>query len=132
MDSYPAIVDLLKQQCAGLQAIYAFGSRIEGHAGPESDLDLAVLVAGYADPHQLWQLSGDLADLAKCPVDLLDFRAASTVMQARILNTGERWWAADSRVDGYEAAVLNDKLALDAARATLLNDIQREGRVYGR
>ena len=126
------IVACLRDRLPELLGIYAFGSRTQGNAGPESDLDLAVLVAGYADPHLLWQLAGDLADLAGCPVDLLDFRAASTVMQARILTTGERWWAADSRTDAYEAAVLNEKLALDAARASLLNDIQREGRVYGR
>jgi len=132
MTRQSAVVELLKIRCPSLQAVYAFGSRIQGNAGPESDLDLAVLVAGYADPHLLWQLAGDLADLAGCPVDLLDFRAASTVMQARILTTGERWWAADSKIDAYEAAVLNDKLALDAARASLINDIQREGHVYGR
>ena len=37
----------------------------------ESDLDLAVLVAGYAEPLALWELAGDLADLVGCPVDLL-------------------------------------------------------------
>ena len=132
MSNRSSIVTTLQQRVPKLLSIYAFGSRVEGHAAPESDLDLAVLVEGYADPHLLWQLSGDLADLAGCPVDLLDFRAASTVMQSRILMTGERWWVADSRPDAYEAAVLNEKLALDAARAPLLNDIQHEGHVYGR
>jgi predicted nucleotidyltransferase len=128
----PAIESLLRQCLPGLLAIYAFGSRIDGTAGPNSDLDLAVLVPGYADPVQLWELAGDLADLAGCPVDLLDFRAASTVMQYRILSTGERCWAADSRADLYEAGVLSDKTELDAARAELLADVQREGSVYGR
>ncbi len=128
----PAIESLLRQRLPGLLAIYAFGSRIDGTAGPNSDLDLAVLVAGYADPVPLWELAGDLADLAGCPVDLLDFRAASTVMQYRILSTGERWWAADSRADFYEAGVLSDKTELDAARAELLADVQREGSIYGR
>lgn len=128
----PAIEQLLLDRLPSLLAIYAFGSRIEGTAGPASDLDLAILVAGYADPLQLWELAGELADLAGCPVDLLDFRAASTVMQYRILSTGERWWAADSRADLYEAGVLSDKTELDAARADLLADVQREGRIYGR
>jgi predicted nucleotidyltransferase len=127
-----AIEQLLCARLRGLLAIYAFGSRIAGTAGPESDLDLAVLVSGYAPPLQLWELSGEIADLAGCPVDLLDFRAASTVMQYRILTTGLRWWAADSRADLYEAGVLSDKTELDCARAGLLADIQREGSVYGR
>ena len=126
-----AIERLLRASLPGLQAIYAFGSRIEGTAGPDSDLDLAVLVAGYADPVTLWEVAGQIADLAGCPVDLLDFRAASTVMQFRILSTGQRWWAADSRADLYEAAVLSEKTELDSARAGLLADIQRDGRVYG-
>ena len=126
-----AIERLLRESLTGLQAIYAFGSRIEGTAGPDSDLDLAVLIAGYADPVTLWEVAGQIADLAGCPVDLLDFRAASTVMQFRILSTGKRWWAADSRADLYEAAVLSEKTELDSARAGLLADIQRDGKVYG-
>lgn len=55
------IARLLQAQVPGLLAIYAFGSRVQGTAGPDSDLDLAVLVAGYADPVRLWQLAGDLA-----------------------------------------------------------------------
>lgn len=128
----PAIEQQLRAKLPKLLAIYAFGSQIEGTAGPDSDLDLAVLLPGYAPALDLWQLSGELADLAGCPVDLLDFRAASTVMQYRILTTGERWWVANTAVDGYEAGVLSDKTELDTARAALLADIQREGRIHGR
>ena len=76
-------VHLLQAQLPGLLAVYAFGSRVHGVATPQSDLDLAVLVAGYADVHQLWSLSGELADVAGCPVDLLDLRAASTDIRRR-------------------------------------------------
>lgn len=126
-----AIVDTLRGRVAGLLAVYAFGSRVSGGAGPGSDLDLAVLVAGYADPLALFGLAGELADLARCPVDLLDLRAASTVMQHQILTTGERWWAVDARAAIYEAGVLSDKTDLDAARAALLADIARTGHVRG-
>jgi len=85
-----AIVGMLQSRVSCLMAVYAFGSRTQGTAGPHSDLDLAVLVAGYADPLALWALSGDLADVAGCPVDLLDLRAASTVMQHQVITTGQR------------------------------------------
>jgi len=114
-----------------LMAIYAFGSRVQGNQGPHSDLDLAVLVAGYADPLALWTLAGELADLVACPVDLLDFRAASTVMQHQILTTGQRWWAQGVDAGLYEAFVLSEKTALDTARAGRLTDIAHSGRVYG-
>ena len=127
-----AILDMLHARVPNLLAVYAFGSRIQGTAQTRSDLDLAVLVAGYAEPLALWTLSGDLADLAGCPVDLLDLRAASTVMQYQIVTTGQRWWAGDGQAALYEAAILSEKTELDTARAGLLGDIRKRGTIYGR
>lgn len=127
-----AIIQTLQTRLPHLLAIYAFGSRIAGTARPDSDLDLAVLVAGYAEPLALFDLAGELADVAGCAVDLLDLRAASTVMQHQILTTGERWWALDAQAALFEAAMLSEKTALDSARAELLADIQQRGTVYGR
>ena len=87
-------------------AIYAFGSRVQDVADSSSDLDLAVLVAGYAEPLLLWDLSGHLADMAKCEVDLLDMRAASTVMQYQILTTGIRLWAKQLEAGLFESFVM--------------------------
>lgn len=112
-------------------ALYAFGSRVQGTAGPASDLDLAVLVPGYADPVRLWELSGELADVAGCEVDLLDLRAASTVMQYQVITTGQRLWAKDHQAGLFESFVLSEKTALDQARAALLADIQQEGKILG-
>ena len=132
----PAVVDRLVSQLQvwlpDLLAVYGFGSRVQGTARPDSDLDMAVLVAGYADPVQLWQWSGELADVAGCMVDLLDLRAASTVMQYQIITTGVRWWALDAQAALFESAILSQKTALDTARAGLLADIQQRGSVYGR
>lgn len=127
-----ALVNTLQTRLPQLLAVYAFGSRVQGSAGPNSDLDLAVLVAGHADPLALFGLAGDLADVAGCPVDLLDLRAASTVMQYQIITTGERWWTLDVQAALFEAAVLSEKCELDTARAGLLADIQQRGTVYGR
>ena len=112
-------------------AIYAFGSRVDGTAHDESDLDLAVLVAGYADPVRLWMLAGDLAGKVHCDVDLLDMRAASTIMQHQILMTGRRLWARKLDADLFECFVLSEKTALDEARAGLLIDIRERGKIYG-
>ena len=127
-----AIVQTLQDRVPNLLAIYAFGSRVQGTAGKGSDLDLAVLVAGYAEPLALWKLAGELAELAGCPVDLLDLRAASTVMQHQILTGGQCWWAKDAQAALFEAAMLSEKTELDTARAGLLEDIQKDGKIYGR
>ncbi|NNM52694.1 MAG: nucleotidyltransferase domain-containing protein [Pseudomonadales bacterium] len=126
------IIQTLQASIPGLMAIYAFGSRVQGTMGPESDLDLAVLVAGYADALTLFDLSGDLADMANCAVDLLDLRAASTVMQYQIITTGQCWWKINGQVALFEAMVLSEKTELDTARSGLLRDIQEQGIIYGR
>lgn len=76
------VVVALRARFPNAMAIYAFGSQVQGTAGPQSDLDLAVLVAGYADP--------------------------------------------------FETYVLSEKTALDEARAPLMADIQRTGKIHGR
>ena len=52
-----ALIHILQNRIPNLLAIYAFGSRIQGKAQLESDLDLAVLVAGHAEPLTLWELA---------------------------------------------------------------------------
>lgn len=126
------IVKRAQDRLPDLLALYAFGSRIQGQANADSDLDLAVLVAGYADPLLLFNLAGELADVTGCAVDLLDLRAASTVMQYQIITTGVRWWQKDSQGALFEAAILSEKTALDEARKALIDDIQQRGSVYGR
>ena len=124
-------IAFLRQQLPNLLAVYAFGSQIAGTAGPDSDLDLAVLVPGKVDPLRLWELAGVLSEQMSCPVDLVDLRAASTVMQYQIITRGERWWARDAQAGIYEAFILSEKTALDEARAGLLQDIRERGSVHG-
>jgi Nucleotidyltransferase domain. len=113
-------------------ALYAFGSRIEGTARADSDLDLAILAPGYVEPVQLWELADALAEQAGCAVDLLDLRAASTVMQHQVLTQGRRLWAREPQAGLFECFVLSEKTALDAARSGLLDDIARRGSIHGR
>lgn len=126
------LVATLRDRLPALLSVYLFGSRANGHAGPDSDLDLAVLVDGKLDPVETWELAQLLAGQADCDVDLVDLRRASTVMQHQIITTGRRLWEKDSRPALYESFILSDKTELDDARAGVLFDIQREGQVYGR
>lgn len=130
--NYAAMLLHLQQAIPSLSALYVFGSQATGDAGPGSDLDLAVLTNEVLGTEKLWDLSSQLADIARCHVDLLDLRAASTVMQYRIITTGKCLWAKDSQAALYESFILSQKTALDEARAGLLQDIQKTGTVYGR
>jgi uncharacterized protein len=127
-----ALITELRSRLPSLLAIYLFGSRAYGVSGPESDLDLAILNDGPLDPLLLWDLSSDLADIAGCPVDLVDLRAASTVLQYQAITNGQRLWALDVRAGIYETFILSEKTELDSRRAGLLADIAKDGRVHGR
>lgn len=126
------VVTLIRRHFPLAMAVYAFGSQVQGTASSASDLDLAVLVAGYAAPLTLWEVASDLADVVAGPVDLLDLRAASTVMQYQVITTGQRLWAADVQAGLFECYVLSEKTALDTARAPLLADIQSTGKIHAR
>ncbi|MBF0185051.1 MAG: nucleotidyltransferase domain-containing protein [Magnetococcales bacterium] len=127
-----ALLSTIRQTIPHLLALYAFGSRVSGEATPDSDLDLAILTPGKTEPLTLWRLSGDLAGLTGGPVDLLDLRAASTVMQYQIITTGQRLWVRDAQAALYESFILSEKTALDEARAPLIKIIQQEGTIHGR
>lgn len=126
-----AVVSALRHAFPNVLAIYAFGSRIQGTAREDSDLDLSVLVAGYAAPLQLWEQANQLTEILGCAVDLLDLRAASTVMQYQVLTQGRRLWASEPAAGLFECFALSEKNRLDADRAGLIADIEKSGRVYG-
>ena len=126
------VVQKIKAAFPAAFAIYVFGSQVQGTAGRQSDLDLAALVPGYASPAQLWDLGGALADVALCPVDLINLRAASTVMQYQVITTGRKLWSAGTQAGLYECFILSEKTDLDAARAGLLADIKASGHIYAR
>ncbi|MCD5988037.1 nucleotidyltransferase domain-containing protein [Pseudomonas phytophila] len=126
------ILEHVRSRLPGLLAVYIFGSQANGHANAESDLDIAVLVAGSLDPVDLWRLAGEIADIVNLPVDLIDLRTASTVMQYQIITKGRRVWAKNEAAGVFEAFVLSEKTSLDSARSGLLDDIRKKGIVHGR
>ena len=127
-----AVIDFLREQLIDLFAIYAFGSRVQGVANASSDLDLAVLVPTYVPSLRLWDLSHLLATRLGHDVDLLDLRAASTVMQHQVLSTGIKLWSQEPQAGLFECFVFSEKFDLDIARAGYLSDIVERGSVYGR
>lgn len=131
LDPSGPVVTLMRVNWPNALAIYAFGSQVQGLANAQSDLDLAVLVGGYADPLALWDVAGTITDIVGCDVDLLDLRAASTVMQYQVITTGKRLWHADVQAGLFECFVLSEKTALDAARAPLMQEIAASGKIYG-
>ncbi len=126
------IVAALRRALPEASAILLFGSHAAGAARPDSDLDLAVLLPGRADPVRLWHVAEEMAAAFGVDVDLIDLGAASTVMQHQIITTGRTLFVAGLDFARYEAFILSAMTALTEAREPLLAEIKREGRVYGR
>jgi uncharacterized protein len=83
--------------------IYAFGSQVRGEAGPESDIDLLIVVPYASEPaHRLAQAAYHALPVHSLPIDILvmsrdEFerrsRAASS-LPATILREGRTLYAA--------------------------------------
>lgn len=114
-----------------LQALILFGSRAAGTESADSDLDLAVLLPKPADPVRLWEVGETIARQLNVDVDLVDLRTASTVMQFQIITNGRRLFADGAEADRYDAYIMSAMTSLNEARAPLLADIVRDGRVHG-
>ena len=81
LDLKPAHLDLVKRivhQSAPGVRIWAFGSRVTGHAKEFSDLDIALEGAGELDTNLLYALRDELSESdLPIAVDVLDLHAVS-------------------------------------------------------
>ena len=125
------IVAYIRQHIPDVLAIYLYGSQARHQANSDSDIDIGILVPTYIDIHLLWNMMGEVSQMMDCHVDLVDLRAASTVMQYQIV-TGKRLWEKGMHGRMFEMFIYNEKLALDERRKLLLEDIESKGRIYGR
>jgi len=114
-------------------AIYVFGSSAAGTAGPESDVDLAVLAARPLDPIARHELQEELASTLRTPVDLIDLRAVSPVMAVQVVSTGRVLHDRDPTARGhFEDLTFGTYARLNEERRAILERVASEGTVYGR
>jgi len=76
-----------------IAAVYLFGSRAAGSAGPRSDVDLAVVLDGALDDEARWRkrldLIGDATQrLGTDAVDVVVLEQAPSVLGQRVLSRG--------------------------------------------
>jgi predicted nucleotidyltransferase len=122
----------IRDAVPGVQAVYIFGSRARGDAGPDSDLDLAVLADRPLDPILRWELQESVAGMVHGAVDLVDLRSASAVMRVNVLADAKLVFdGARYERELFEATALSDYARLQEERRAILEQIEREGRVYG-
>jgi len=76
---------------ADIVAVYLFGSLAQGHAGPRSDIDIAILL-GPASSQTAFErqlrLMGDLRRFADREVDVVILNSVSPILQHQVLRYG--------------------------------------------
>lgn len=80
----------------GIRLAILFGSLAKGHATPESDLDLAVLMDAPLSAETKMALIGDLSQAIGRPVDLIDLRVTGESILGQILKYGVRLLGSDT------------------------------------
>jgi predicted nucleotidyltransferase len=102
------LVDALRSRLPHLEGVWLFGSEAAGRAGPDSDLDLAILGTAPLDAVALWGLAQDLARQVDRDVDLVDIARVTSVLQHRIVTRGRLLWTRGDAARLYETFVLNE------------------------
>jgi predicted nucleotidyltransferase len=121
----------LQSEVPGLALVYLFGSAAGGSARAASDLDVAFLADAAPAPMQRFRVQEDLARVLGRDVDLVDLRAASTVMRAEVLRTGRVLFERSRpERDRFEMHTCSAYALLNEERHGILDDIRRRGSIY--
>lgn len=73
-----------------IELAIVFGSIARGHAGRNSDVDVAVQLPRRMDVAEKTQLIADIATATGRPVDLIDLRAVGEPLLGQILKHGQQ------------------------------------------
>jgi predicted nucleotidyltransferase len=127
------IIETLRGALPDVVAIYRFGSTATGQAVRDSDVDIAVLPAVPLDSSFRWDLQERLAVSLHRPVDLVDLLRASTVMRMQVLESAILLFEHDPAARlRFETAAYSGYARLNEERRAILDQVRREGTVYGR
>lgn len=128
--SAKAMRDAVLRVLPGIEALYVFGSRARGDARVDSDLDLAVLGAAPLDPLHRFQAQRELSALLDIDVDLVDLRAANSVLRSEVVNGGKALFTRDPEYAlEFESRVLGEYADLLEATRDLRERVRERGRV---
>lgn len=126
---------IVQQICAQINdpiAIYLFGSRATGAVHDSSDIDIAVLPQKPLSTELRWDLQQELAIALKLDVDLVDLLSASTVMRLQVVSKGDLLFEGDAyKRAEFEMVTFSMYARFNQERREILDQVKREGRIYG-
>lgn len=126
------LIEYIRQAIPELIALYRFGSQAKGTARPDSDIDFAVLAQNSIPNLRRFELAQELAVQLHRDVDLVDLRAASTVMRMQVLSTGFCLASLNEAARReFEMYAYSDYARLNEERREIVKGIAKRGLVYG-
>ena len=113
--------------------IMLFGSQVTGNVHPNSDVDLAFYRENHGlSAYDIFILAGELSEITKISVDLIDLNEASTVFKAQIFSTGIPIYTLNQvRLDHFRMNAMSMYANLDVERREILKSIVESGTIYG-
>jgi predicted nucleotidyltransferase len=127
-----AIMDILRSDVPKLQAVYLFGSRQDGTATTQSDIDIAYLSDATLDAVRRWDVSGKLASALSCDVDLVDLRQTDTIFRYQILSKGTRIYGGGYEVESFETLAYSFYLRFREERQPIVDEIMKNRSILGK
>ena len=129
---YQRAIELTLAALPDTEAIYLFGSQARDDTHSGSDVDLAILTTAPLDALVRFDLQECIASCLHGSVDLIDLRAASTVMRVQVLEHGIVLYERNSgNRQAFEATALSAYARLNEERRGIIYDIRQRGRVHG-
>lgn len=127
--SVETVKKILLKHFPQLQALYLFGSAVDGSFNDQSDIDLAILLPfGETLTGKNLDVMKELLGKLNCPVDLVNLRDASTVMQFEVITKGRLLHQADEAiVIEFEMLTASYYQKLNEERSELLKDFYSTG-----
>lgn len=126
-----SIIDSLRKEIPGLQALYLFGSHADGSATDASDIDIAYLSTEALTPLQRWETSQRLAILLSCDVDLIGLSETDTIFRYQILSKGIRIYGEGYEVESFETLAYSFYLRFQEERKPIMDEILKNKSVFG-
>jgi|WetSurMetagenome_2_1015567.scaffolds.fasta_scaffold19476_6 uncharacterized protein len=126
------LIQIIQKHYPETQAIYLFGSFVNGEISSQSDVDIALLLPfEFKEELMMTNLHFELEQYFKRDVDLINLRTVSTVFQNIIINTGKVIFCADEYSKGtFEMLVWSFYQKLNEERAEILEALFKTGKAY--
>ncbi len=125
------IIDALRSEIDGLQAIYIFGSQSDGSATDKSDADIAYLSTERLSAVARWKLSQTLALILSKDVDLIELASTNTIFRYQILSNAERIYGSGYEVESFETLAYSFYLRFKEERQPIVDEIMKNRSILG-